>query len=297
MQEIKPMETIKPLCWINGEIVAAQNASISLFDHGLLYGDGIFEGIRIYQNKAFLLSEHLLRLQQSADAIQLTMPYSIEELADHVQNLVSQWPAPTGYIRLVVTRGVGTLGIDPRRCETPACFMIIDQMQMMPKEKISKGIEVIISQTRRTPANSLDPKIKTLNYLNNIMAKLEANNAGVDEAILLNQAGRLAEATGENVFVVKNNCIFTPPPEEGALNGITRNLILELATKIGIETVVKPIELNQLMDADEIFLTGTGAELIPVRELNEQPIKACPGPVYAKLQRGFKLYVSETPNT
>ncbi len=280
-----------PVCWLNGKLVAPEHASVSVFDHGLLYGDGVFEGIRFYNGKAFRLQAHLERLILSARAIALEIPYNIEALTQAVLEAVAAAPEPNGYLRMVVTRGPGPLGIDPSRCHSPQVFIIADRLQLVSERVRSEGAKVIIAATRRLGADGLDPRIKSLNYLNHILARMEATHAGADEAILLNSAGRIAEGSADNIFIVKKSELLTPPVIEGALDGITRQVVLELAETLGIKFRETPLAPYDLFTADECFLTGTGAELIPVGHADGRVIPECPGPVYQRLSTAFKELV------
>lgn len=282
-----------PVCWLNGHIVPPEQASVSVFDHGLLYGDGVFEGIRFYSGKAFRLQAHLERLILSARAIALEIPYNIEALTQAVVETIAAAPTKNGYMRMVVTRGVGPLGIDPSRCHSPQLFIIADSLHMVSERVRSEGAKVIIAATRRLGADGLDPRIKSLNYLNHILARMEATHAGADEAILLNSAGRIAEGSADNIFIVKKGELLTPPVIEGALDGITRQVVLELAEKLSIKFRETPLAPYDLFTADECFLTGTGAELIPVGFADGRPIPQCPGPLYSRLSAGFKELVSQ----
>ena len=280
------------VCWLNGRIVPLREARVSVFDHGLLYGDGVFEGIRFYRRQPFRLAAHLERLFDSARAIALALPYTRDELAAAIAGTVAAFPGEDGYLRVVATRGVGPLGIDPKRCTQPSLFIIADQLSMVSRETRERGARLIIAATRRLPPDGLDPRIKSLNYLNHILARIEANLAGADEAILLNAAGRVAEGTADNVFIVRRGRLLTPPPVEGALAGITREVVLELAGEAGIDAAEAALAPYDLYTADECFLTGTGAELIPVAEVDGREMLACPGPVYRELDRRFKALVA-----
>lgn len=282
-----------PVCWLNGKLVAPQQATVSIFDHGLLYGDGVFEGIRFYNGNAFRLQAHLERLVLSSRAIALEIPYSIEALTQAVLDTIAAAPSANGYMRLVVTRGVGPLGIDPSRCHAPQVFIIADALHMVSERVRTEGAKVIIAATRRLGADGIDPRIKSLNYLNHILARMEATHAGADEAILLNSAGRIAEGSADNIFVVKKGELLTPPVIEGALDGITRQVVLELAEELGIKAREIPLAPYDLFTADECFLTGTGAELIPVGLADGRSIPQCPGPVYARLAAAFKDLVNQ----
>lgn len=283
-----PTHTARSLCWQHGRIVDAGEATLSVLDHGLLYGDGVFEGIRFYRRTSFRLDAHLQRLFDSARAIDLQIPLSQDELRTAIAELMRAFESDDGYLRLVVTRGVGPLGLDPRGCQHPQVFIIASGLQLISEENRRAGARVIIAATRRLDVDGLDPRIKSLNYLNHILARMEANHAGADEAILLNSAGRVAEGSADNVFTVKRGVLLTPPVTEGALDGITRGVILELAQQLRIPAKEIPIGPYDLFTADECFLTGTGAELIPVREIDGRKLPACPGPVFDALAAAFK---------
>lgn len=270
--------------YINGDFFEKENAKISVFDHGLLYGDGIFEGIRIYNGKIFKLKEHLERLYKSAKAIMLTVPLSFKELGKAVQDTVQINKKENGYIRLVITRGNGTLGIDPTNCKNATVIIIVDDIQLYPKKHYQKGIKIITASVRRISPDSLDPRIKSLNYLNNIMAKMEAENAGCLEAVMLNKEGFVAECTGDNIFIVKNKCLLTPSGSKGALDGITKNTVMHVSKKIGLPAQESELTQYDLYTADECFLTGTGAEIIPVIQIDGRAIgNEKPGPITQKL--------------
>ena len=287
------LTTATPVCWRNGQIVPLEQATVSVFDHGLLYGDGVFEGIRFYNGKAFRLQAHLDRLMLSARAIALEIPYSIAALTQAVMETIAAAPTNNGYMRMVVTRGVGPLGIDPSRCHSPQLFIIADSLHMVSERVRNEGAKVIIAATRRLGADGLDPRIKSLNYLNHILARMEATHAGADEAILLNSSGRIAEGSADNIFIVQRGELLTPPVIEGALDGITRQVVLELAEKLGIKSREIPLAPYDLFTADECFLTGTGAELIPVGYADGRKIPECPGPIYLRLAAAFKKLVSQ----
>lgn len=280
-------------CWLNGDMVPAQSASVSVFDHGLLYGDGVFEGIRFYRRKAFRLAAHLQRLQDSARAIGLQMPYNAEQLAEAVAAVIEGFEGVDGYLRLVVTRGRGALGIDPGTCRKPTVFILAAPLAVVPGAVRLAGARLITASTRRLPLDGLDPRVKSLNYLNHVLARMEASRAGADEALLLNAAGRLAEASVENVFLVRDGVLLTPPCIDGALDGITRGCVIELALKQGVAARETSLAPYDVYTADEVFLTGTGAELIPVREVDGRDIPGCPGPVFQQLERTFRQLVAE----
>jgi len=275
--------------YINGNFLEKENAKISVFDHGLLYGDGIFEGIRIYHGTIFKLRGHLDRLYKSAKAIMLTIPLSIDEMEKAVLDTVEQNQKKNGYIRLIVTRGNGTLGIDPLKCKNATIIIIVDDIQLYPKAYYEKGIKIITSSVRRLPPDSLDPRIKSLNYLNNVMAKLEAQNAGCLEAVMLNKEGFVAECTGDNIFIVKGNLLLTPSGSKGALDGITKNTVLHCAEKIELQIKESELTPYDLYTAEECFLTGTGAEIMPVIEIDGRTIgNGHPGKITTKLSMIFK---------
>ncbi len=279
---------------IDGDLVAEADATISVMDHGLLYGDGVFEGLRFYNGQIFRCAAHLERLSASADAIGLTIPMTDAALGRAMSETITASNQDNGYIRLIVTRGSGPLGINPATCKNPRVIIIVDQLALVPEEIVQQGAAVIIAKTRRLSANQLNPTIKSLNYLNNILARAEANKAGVEEAIMLNAEGRVAEGSADNVFIVHSGKLITPPISEGALAGITRAAILELAQKLGIECVETPLYPEDLYGADECFLTGTGAELIPVKRIDEVDLRP-DRPTYARLQQAFKTLVATKP--
>jgi len=274
-------------CWINGRLIPLAEASVPVNDHGLLYGDGVFEGIRIYHGRPFRLRRHLERLLLSARAIVLNVPYSLDELTAVVEQLAAAFGAESCYVRLMVTRGPGSLGLNPIGCKRPNVIAIADQLTMVDAVSRERGARLMVASVRRLPADGLDARIKSLNYLNHILAKIEANHAGADEAVLLNAQGRVAEGTADNIFIVRNGCLLTPPCSEGALEGITRELILELAEAVGLRVQVTPLAVYDLYVADECFLTGTGAELIPVASIDQRKLGQCPGPVFQLLRQRF----------
>src|SRR5579864_203195 len=258
--------------YINGKYRDEAEATISVFDHGLLYGDGIFEGIRAYNGRIFKLKEHIDRLFYSAKAILLNIPVPHASLMRAVVDTCRQNDVRDGYIRLVVTRGIGTLGLNPNRCKDPSVIIIAGKIQLYPPELYQKGMDIVTVPTVRNLHSALNPAIKSLNYLNNILAKIEANNAGCEEAIMLNAEGFVAECTGDNVFIVKANQVLKPPLTAGALYGITRRVVLELATELGFKAAETNLTRYDLFNADECFLTGTGAELVPVVRIDGRTI-------------------------
>jgi branched-chain amino acid aminotransferase len=278
--------------YLDGNLVDSAEAKISVFDHGLLYGDGIFEGIRLYGGNVFRLDEHLERLEYSAKAILLKLPWSRKEISDAVCATCRANGLIDGYIRLVVTRGVGDLGLSPWLCPKPSIFIIADKIALYPKEHYEKGLEIVTVATRRMNPAALSPAIKSLNYLNNIMAKIEARQAGALEAIMLNDQGFVAECTGDNIFIVHKGRILTPSAQQGALKGITRDAIFAIAQEIGVAIEEHDMTRYDVWNADEVFLTGTGAEVIPVVKLDGREIgSAKPGPVFAKVLAAFRRRV------
>ncbi len=275
------------VCWLEGRILPLEKACVPVLDHGLLYGDGVFEGIRFYAGKAFLLAGHLRRLRRSARAIALACPWSDEELGRITEEVISAFDGADGYLRLIVTRGDGPLGIDPKPCRQPRLMVIASHLQMVDPASREAGIRIVIASTRRLPPDGLDPRIKSLNYLNHILARIEANRAGADEAILLNGEGKVAEGTADNLFIVRDGILLTPPVTDGALAGVTRRLIMQLARDGGIETRERSLAPYDLHTADECFLSGTGTELVPVREIDGRALGACPGPVYRRCLDAF----------
>jgi branched-chain amino acid aminotransferase len=283
----------KALCWINQTIIPAQQAQISVFDHGLLYGDGVFEGLRFYHGKTFMLEAHLERLTQSAEGIGLQLPYTLDFISRAIAALVDQFDGDSGYLRLVVTRGAGNLGIDPRKCAQPNLFIIADQLSVLHTGDSAAGISMHIAQTRRLPKQCLDPGIKSLNYLNNILARIEANKAGKDEALMLNVDGFVSEGSVDNVFIISNGVLKTPPISDGLLAGITRAVIIEVAQAAGISCQQASLTIDDLIQADECFLTGTGAELIAVKQLGEHVFAPQQNPLLNVILQGFKNRIDE----
>ncbi len=282
-----------PICWLNGQLTPLEHARISVFDHGLLYGDGVFEGIRFYCGHAFRLDAHLDRLYRSAVALRLTIPYDRAALTTAVQETIAAFHTQDGYLRLVITRGEGKLGLDPSTCARGNTFILADQLALVSEATRSTGARLIVATTRRLAPDGLDPRIKSLNYLNHIFARMEASNAGADEAILLNAQGRVAEGTADNIFIVRSGALLTPPATDGALEGITRAVVLELAAALHIPARETSLATYDLYTADEAFLTGTGAELIPVREVDGRTLGACPGPVFARLMTAFRTQIEQ----
>jgi branched-chain amino acid aminotransferase len=274
--------------WIEGKVVDGSEARISVLDHGLLYGDGVFEGIRIYGRRVFRLDAHMERFATSAKALALELPGGAAAAREVVLETARAFGADEAYVRLIATRGDGPLGIDPTQCSEPRLICIVDRIAVYPEHKRSAGIDLLTSSWRRPPADVLDPRVKSLNYLNNVLAKLEVKQRGGDEALLLNAAGAIAETSVANVFAVRGGDLLTPPPSDGALEGITRATVLELATSLGIPARAQSLGRFDLFAADEVFLTGSGAGLVPVRSLDGQSLGAgVPGPVYEKIWSAF----------
>lgn len=281
-----------PKIYINGSYFEKEEAKISVYDHGLLYGDGVFEGIRAYNGKVFRLKEHIDRLYESAHHLCLEIPMPSAEMVEAVLDAVKVNEKQDAYIRLVITRGVGTLGIDPNKCAHPQVIIIVDDISMYPQDLYENGLDIITASTIRNHPNALNPRIKSLNYLNNILAKMEATRSGCAEAIMLNENGEVAECTGDNIFLVKNGILKTPPPHAGILKGITRGAVMELAEKSDIPVEEPTLTRYDVYSADECFLTGTGAEVIPVVKCDNRVIgNGRPGPITRKLRELFYALV------
>ncbi|MDP9173091.1 MAG: branched-chain-amino-acid transaminase [Planctomycetota bacterium] len=280
--------------WIDGKFYEKEHAKISVYDHGLLYGDGVFEGIRVYKGRIYECEAHLRRLNDSARAIRLVPPRSNEEIKSAMEETVRINGFSDCYIRLVVTRGAGYLGLNPNKCPVPTIFIIADTIELYPPEMYEKGMSIITATVIRTHPNSLSPRIKSLNYLNNILAKIEAADAGVPEAVMLNQEGNVAECTGDNIFIVRAGQVQTPGTADGILEGITRRSMIDLCRKIGISCVEKTLQRHDLYVADECFLTGTAAEVVPVTRIDGRTIgTGQPGPLTRKLMDSFHRLVRE----
>jgi branched-chain amino acid aminotransferase len=276
-----------PRVYINGKLFDKDDAKISVYDHGLLYGDGVFEGIRIYNGKVFRHDEHLARLYESAKHIALEIPLAVGDMKKAVEDTVRANGLTEGYIRLVVTRGPGTLGLDPRSCK-PNVIVIADTISLYPRELYESGLKIVTASLIRNHPNALNPRIKSLNYLNNILAKIEAIRAGCLEALMLNHKGEVAECTGDNVFAIKHGVIRTPPTDAGILEGVTRNVVMELARGAGIPLVEATLTRHDIYAADECFLTGTAAEVIAVTECDGRVIgSGRQGPITKQLREVF----------
>ncbi len=281
--------------YFSGKLVPEKDARVSVFDHGLLYGDGVFEGIRTYNGRVFMLEEHVDRLFRSAQAIALKIPMSKKEMLNAVVMTCKVNNNMNGYVRLVVTRGKGTLGLNPYSCKKPEIIIIAGKIRLYPPMLYQHGLKVITAGTIRNHTESINPAIKSLNYLNNIMAKIEAINSGVEEVIMLNVQGYVAEASGDNVFIFKGNRLLTPPPSAGALEGITRNVVMKLAGQSGYEAGEATLTRYDLYNADEMFLTGTAAEIISVVEMDRRSIgSGLPGKKTVKLTEQFRRFAAET---
>lgn len=276
------------LIWVNGKLVPRAQATVNVFDHGVLYGDGVFEGIRVYNGKIFEAEAHVQRLYESAKAIRLQIPHAPQVWIDAIYATAKANGFHDCYVRAVVTRGAGPLGISPVKCVEPVCYVICELLDLYPRELYDKGMAVIVCSVTRNHPNALSPRIKSLNYLNNILGKLEAIDAGVPDAIMLNTEGHVAEATAANLFLVRNGTLFTPSLECGVLEGVTRNVILRLARQLGIPTQERVVPRFDLYIAEECFLTGTGAEVMPVTQIDKRPVGSGKvGPVTLRLLEAF----------
>jgi branched-chain amino acid aminotransferase len=281
--------------WLDGELVDESAAKVSVFDHGLLYGDGVFEGIRFYNRRVFRLEEHIKRLFESARAIVLEIPWTQEEVCKFVVETVAANGLDDGYIRLVVTRGSGGLGLNPYLCKRASMFIIASTISLYPQEHYENGLSVITCATRRPAPAALMPQVKSLNYLNNVMAKVEAIQANALEAVMLNEQGYVSECTGDNIFILRDGVLHTPLVSDGALDGITRRVILELADQLGVPKVEKSLTRYDLFIADEFFLTGTAAEVIPVVSLDRRVIgDGKPGPITRRFIAAFRELAATT---
>ncbi|HEV2439733.1 MAG TPA: branched-chain-amino-acid transaminase [bacterium] len=277
------------MVYVNGRFVSKEEASVSVYDHGFLYGDGIFEGIRCYNGRVFKLTEHVDRLFESALTMRLEIPISRAEFAGAIVETVRRTGLRDAYIRPVVSRGPGDLGIDPRKCPKANVVIIVDTIQLYPEEAYRKGLRLVTTSTRQRPVDVLNPRIKTCNYLNNIMARLEANLVGADEGLMLTTEGYVAECTADNIFLVRKGRVLTPPAYIGILQGVTRQTVLDLCVTLGVPAAEQVITLHDVYTADECFLTGTGAELGPVVQVDGRAIAGGkPGPVTNKILAAFR---------
>jgi branched-chain amino acid aminotransferase len=295
--------TDRPLIWVNGRLVPKSQAMVNVYDHGLLYGDGVFEGIRVYRGRIFLLKQHMDRLWKCAEAIRMKIHVSRDEMIAIQRRCIEANELTDGYIRLIVTRGVGTLGLDPRRCPVPGIICIADQIQLFPREMYEKGMRVIVARRPKTPIECLDPRIKSLNYLNNILAKCEAIDFGCHEVIMLNMKGEVTEGSGDNIFVIKDGQIYTPPSEAGILEGITRQFVMQrLAPACGIKVIEKVMRIEDVLAADEVFLTGSAAEIIAATQIDQHDgngnitsstvVSHDEGPITKRLRSKFREIVT-----
>jgi branched-chain amino acid aminotransferase len=281
--------------YIDGEFYDKENAKISVFDHGLLYGDGVFEGIRFYNGRVFRLEEHIDRLFDSARAIALNIGMDKAAVIEATLETIRQNNLQDGYIRLVVTRGVGDLGLNPMLCPKASIFVIASKITLYSADKYENGLDVVTCSTRRIPHGALSPMVKSLNYLNNVMAKIEAQNAGAGEGLMLNEQGFVSECTGDNIFIIKNGVISTPPIAAGALAGVTRGVVFDLAAELGIPIREPMMTRYDIFTADECFLTGTAAEVIPAVKLDTRPIgDGKPGPITRRLITRFRELTAST---
>jgi len=280
--------------YVDGKYVPKEQASISIYDHGFLYGDGVYEAIRAYDGIIFKLREHIDRLFESAKSIKIEMPFSKDDLRGLVVEVLRKNQLRNSYIRIVVSRGRGRMGVDPRNCPKPTIVIMAEPREPLFGENV-RGISAIVSSLRRTPSWSLDPRIKTLNYLNNIMAKIEAIESGVEEAIMLNEQGYVAETSTENIFIVKNGIVSTPHPSQGVLRGITRDTIVEIARELGYTLEERAITVHELYNADEVFVTGTAAELVPIVKITGRKIgEGEAGPVFARILGRFRELIKRS---
>lgn len=283
----------KPYVWIDGRMLPKGQAAVSVFDHGLLYGDGCFEGIRVYQGRIFKCRSHMRRIFRNAERLRMKMPYTPEEVVDVMRMCIRQNGLTDGYIRLVFTRGVGSLGLNPFKCPKPSVICIADEIALYPPEMYNTGMKVVVAKRPRTPTVCLDPSFKSLNYLNNILAKIEAIDAGCLEAIMLSTDGYVGECTGDNLFIVKDGRVLTSPLDVGMLDGITRQFVIdELCPMAGVRCVEKKLKLADVLSADEIFLSGTAAEIIAVTQVDDKKISEGEGAVTKKLRAKFREVVT-----
>ncbi len=276
--------------WLDGEVLDRSQARVPVLDHGLLYGDGVFEGIRAIGRRVFRLADHLRRLETSARAIGLQLPLDRAGLQAVVLDTLRAENADDAYIRLIVTRGEGELGVDPGTCASPRLICIVDQVRLYPAAVLARGISLVTASVRRPAADALDPRVKSLNYLNNVLAKQEARSRGADEALLLNAAGLVAEASVANIFAVQQGGLVTPPPTDGALAGITRDSVLRLAAELGVAAVERSLGRFDLQGAEEVFLTGTGARIVPVASLDGQTLGTGERPLTQRLIMALDEY-------
>jgi branched-chain amino acid aminotransferase len=285
----------RPLIHVNGKLLPKSQAVVSVYDHGLLYGDGIFEGIRVYKGRIFKCGQHMDRLWKSAEGIRLNIPVSRDRMVQIMRECIEANKIEDGYIRLLVTRGYGTLGLDPRKCPMPGVICIADEIHLYPAELYETGMKVIVAKRPKTPIPCLDPRVKSLNYLNNILAKVEAIEAGCHEAIMLNHdTHEVTECTGDNIFIIKNGKMYTPPSDAGLLEGVTRRFVMDtLAPALKIPCTPKSLRIEEVLGADEVFLTGSAAEVIAVTQVDDHTIaNGKEGPITKKLRARFREIVT-----
>ncbi|MCY3742070.1 MAG: branched-chain-amino-acid transaminase [Candidatus Poribacteria bacterium] len=283
------------LIYIDGEFLPKAEAKVSVFDHGLLYGDGVFEGIRSYNGRVFKLDEHLERLYDSAKSIMLEIPISIETMKETVLETLRRNHLREAYIRLVITRGVGDLGLDPAKCPKPSIIIIADKIALYPQKFYEDGLEIVTASVRRNYAEAINPRIKSLNYLNNILAKIEGKQAGAEEVLMLNAEGYVVECSGDNIFWIKNGTLVTPPVHMGILEGVTRNSVIDIAREAGIRLEERVFTRHDLYIADECFLTGTAAEVIPVVKIDQRAVgDGQPGKITQRLISAFRQYANSS---
>ena len=289
----QPAQADRPLIWVNGQLLPKSQAMVSVYDHGLLYGDGVFEGIRVYRGRIFKCDQHMDRLWKSAEGIRLKIHITRDEMVAIQRRCIEANEITEGYIRLLVTRGAGTLGLDPRKCPVPGVICIADQIRLYAAELYEKGMRVVLAKRPRVPIDCLDPRVKSLNYLNNILAKCEAIDAGCDEAIMLTTDGHVAECTGDNIFWVKGGKVYTPPSDVGVLEGITRKFVMEeLCPALGLACIEKKARIGEVLKADEVFLTGSAAEIISVTQIDYAKLSDGEGPITKRLRQQFRKIVT-----
>jgi len=275
--------------YVNGRWVPSEKATVSIFDHGLLYGDGVFEGIRAYNGLVFKLREHIDRLWESAHTLMLKLPLTKPQMEDIIVRTLRKNRLKNAYIRVIITRGAGDLGLDPRKCPRPGIIVITDKIRLYPESLYRKGLEIITVATARNVPEAVNPQIKSLNYLNNILAKIEAVTSGYEEALMMSSSGYVSECTGENVFIVKDGALLTPPPYVGILKGITRQCVMELGRRMGLDVREEVFTRHDVYNAGEVFLTGTAAEIVPIVKVDNRTIgQGKPGPVTAELRSAFR---------
>jgi branched-chain amino acid aminotransferase len=283
----------RPLIWVNGRLVPKSQAVVSVYDHGLLYGDGVFEGIRVYRGRIFKCGQHMDRLWRSAEAIRLKIHISRDEMIAIQRRCIEANEITEGYIRLIVTRGVGHLGLHPFKCPVPGIICIADQIALYPPEFYETGMKIVTAKRPRIPVACLDPRVKSLNYLNNIMAKVEGIDAGLLEVVMLSTEGWVTEGSGDNIFFVKGGKLFTPPSDVGALEGITRRFVMDTLCKdLGLTCQEKRFKRDELVKADEVFMTGSAAEIIAITQIDDATISAGEGPITKKLRKRFRQVVT-----